>query len=203
LPVNVVDVSGSTLAYNPYAKEINVSRITPNAADEHARLTLIERCLVTRIQSYGFSISNATFATSANTNYAFYCGNDGQNNFNAPSQAVSGNTNSKINFCISDVKYMNINGTTARLGNVGIRNADPDHPLDVTGNIRSTTSVLTPQVGNPSGNLDIRVNGSGAGGTLSFTGGSNLISENAGNHSGNHLCITVNGVAYKIALLNA
>jgi hypothetical protein len=71
-------------------------------------------------------------------------------------------------------------------------------------NLDMNNNQLTnaPQVGNSAGNLEVRMNNTGAGGTLSFTGGTGLLSGTAGGSSGQHLAIIINGVSYKIALLN-
>ena len=70
-------------------------------------------------------------------------------------------------------------------------------PLDCNAqNVRNA-----PQVGNESGNLELRMNSTGAGGTLTLTGGTGLLSGTAGGSSGQHLVLTINGVNYKIALL--
>ena len=46
------------------------------------------------------------------------------------------------------------------------------------------------------------MNSTGAGGSLTLTGGTGLLSGTAGGASGQHLVLTINGVNYKIALLN-
>ena len=71
-------------------------------------------------------------------------------------------------------------------------------PLDCNSqNVRNA-----PQVGNESGNLELRMNSTGAGGSLTLTGGTGLLSGTSGGASGQHLVLTINGVNYKIALLN-
>ena len=194
------DTTGQ-LTYVPSTGQLTVSRLTPNPSDLNASLTFVERCFIRRISTFGASMGNMNFQGTGASDYAVYMGDNGENNINAPSANVT-YPNAKLNLKISDVTYMLIDGNSSRLGNIGIRNTLPTEPLDVVGNIRSSTSVLTPQVGNPSGNLNIRVNNTGAGGTLSFTGGTGLLSGSAGGASGQHLVVTINGTAYKIALLN-
>lgn len=71
-------------------------------------------------------------------------------------------------------------------------------PLDCNNqNVRNA-----PQVGNEAGNLELRMNSVGTGGSLTLTGGTDLLSGSAGGNSGQHLVLTINGVNYKIALLN-
>lgn len=62
--------------------------------------------------------------------------------------------------------------------------------------------VNAPQIGNAAGNLELRVNNSGSGGTLTLTGGTGLLAATAGGSAGQHLVLTINGTVYKIALLN-
>jgi hypothetical protein len=189
------------LTYNPSTRQLTVSRLTPNAADVNASLTFVERCFIRRINQFGASMGNSNFQATGQTDYAVYMGNNGENNINAPAANLTYPI-AKLNLKIGDVAYMTVDGNASRLGNIGIRTIEPFEPLDVFGNIRSSTSVLTPEVGNPSGNLNIRVNNQGTGGTLSFTGGTGLLSATAGGTSGQHLSVTINGTAYKIALLN-
>ena len=189
------------LTYVPSTRQLTVARITPDPGDSNAFLTFVERCFIRRISSFGAAMGNSNFQASGTTDYAVYMGDNGENNVNAPAANVT-YPNTKLNLKIGDIAYMVVDGNASRLGNIGIRNTTPTVPLDVTGNIRSSTSVLTPQVGNPSGNLNIRVDNTGAGGTLSFTGGTGLLSASAGGSSGQHLVVTINGTAYKIKLEN-
>ena len=195
------DDSSGLLSYVPSTRQLTVARITPDPGDQNAFLTFVERCFIRRISSFGASMGNSNFQATGNSDYAVYMGDNGENNVNAP-LANATYPNAKLNFKIGDVAYMMMDASAGRIGNVGIRNNTPAHPLDVTGNIRSSTSVLTPQVGNPSGNLNIRVDNAGAGGTLSFTGGTGLLSASAGGTSGQHLVVTINGTQYKIKLEN-
>lgn len=57
-------------------------------------------------------------------------------------------------------------------------------------------------VGSTSGNTEIKCNATGVGGTISLTGGTELLSTTAGGNSGQHLTLKINGTQYKIALLN-
>ena len=79
--------------------------------------------------------------------------------------------------------------------------------IDTNGNwtlkckeLSSSDSNLS--VGSTFGNTEIKCNTTGVGGTLSLTGGTGLLSSTSGGSSGQHLVITINGVQYKIALLN-
>jgi hypothetical protein len=72
------------------------------------------------------------------------------------------------------------------------------NPLDMSNNALTNA----PQVGNSAGNLEVRMNSTGAGGTLTLTGGTGLLAATAGGNSGQHLVLTINGVAYKIKLEN-
>lgn len=69
-------------------------------------------------------------------------------------------------------------------------------------NMNSNNIINAPQVGNTAGNLELAVNSTGAGGTITLTGGTDLLQGTAGGSSGQHLKLTINGVIYKIALLN-
>jgi hypothetical protein len=71
-------------------------------------------------------------------------------------------------------------------------------------NLDMNNNALTnaPQVGNSAGNLEVRMNNTGAGGTLTLTGGTGLLASTAGGSSGQHLVLTINGVQYKIKLEN-
>jgi hypothetical protein len=68
--------------------------------------------------------------------------------------------------------------------------------------VTATESVNTPVVQNSSGNLTLGCNSTGAGGKIILSGGTDLLSANAGGNAHQHLAITVNGVDYKIGLLN-
>ena len=57
-------------------------------------------------------------------------------------------------------------------------------------------------IGSTSGNTEIKCNATGAGGTISLTGGTDLLSGSSGSNSGQHLVLTINGVQYKIKLEN-
>lgn len=94
-----------------------------------------------------------------------------------------------LNISTGGVQRCNITSTALQLNGV---------PLDCNGqNVRNA-----PQVGNEAGNLELRMNSTGAGGSLTLTGGTGLLSGTAGGASGQHLVLTINGVNYKIALLN-
>lgn len=69
-------------------------------------------------------------------------------------------------------------------------------------NMSNNNIINAPQVGNTAGNLELAVNSTGVGGTISLSGGSDLLQATAGGSAGLHLKLTINGVAYKIALLN-
>lgn len=69
-------------------------------------------------------------------------------------------------------------------------------------NMNANNITNCPQVGNTAGNLTLAVNSTGAGGTITLTGGTDLIQGTAGGSSGQHLKLIINGTAYKIALLN-
>lgn len=68
--------------------------------------------------------------------------------------------------------------------------------------MNSNNIVNCPKVTNTTGNLELAVNSTGAGGTISFTGGTDLLQATAGGSAGLHLKLTINGAAYKIQLLN-
>ena len=195
------DDTTGPLSYNPSLRQLTVSSLTPDAADTSASLTFVERCFIRRVAGFGATMGNMNFQSTHAVDYAVYMGDSGENNINAPASNVT-YPNTRLNLRIGNTNYMTIDGNSSRLGNIGIRNGTPTEVLDVNGNIRSNTSVLTPQVGNPTGNLNIRVNNTGAGGTLSLTGGTGLLSGSASGNSGQHLVVTINGTAYKIALLN-
>jgi hypothetical protein len=94
-----------------------------------------------------------------------------------------------LNFTVGGTQRANISTTAVQLNGV---------PLDCNSqNVRNA-----PQVGNEAGNLELRMNSTGAGGTLTLTGGTGLLSGTSGGSSGQHLVLTINGVNYKIALLN-
>ena len=73
-----------------------------------------------------------------------------------------------------------------------------DQQLDMNSN----NIINAPKVSNTTGNLELAVNSTGAGGTITLTGGTDLLQATAGGSAGLHLKLTINGVAYKIALLN-
>jgi hypothetical protein len=81
-------------------------------------------------------------------------------------------------------------------------------PLDMTGNnIRTTTGNLAINVSSSATagavlTLATKNNVPGSGLGLSLTGDT-LLSATAGGSSGQHLCLSINGTVYKIALLNA
>jgi hypothetical protein len=94
-----------------------------------------------------------------------------------------------LNITAGGVQRANITGTSLQLNGI---------PLDANGN----NVQNAPQVGNAAGNLELRMNSTGAGGTLTLTGGTGLLSGTSGGSSGQHLVITINGVNYKIPLNN-
>jgi len=94
-----------------------------------------------------------------------------------------------LNISTGGTQRCNFSSTSVQLNGV---------PLDCNAqNVRNA-----PQIGNEAGNLELRMNSTGAGGTLTLTGGTGLLSGSAGGNSGQHLVLTINGVNYKIALLN-
>lgn len=83
----------------------------------------------------------------------------------------------------------------------------PFNNIDASGNwafkakeIRTTDSNLL--VETTSGNLELKCNSTGVGGSIRLSGGTNLVSDTAGGSAGQHLALTVNGTPYKIQLLN-
>lgn len=66
--------------------------------------------------------------------------------------------------------------------------------------MKANNLVNASQVGNSAGNLEVRVNNAGSGGSLTLTGGTGLLAATSGGSAGQHLVITINGVNYKIAL---
>jgi len=94
-----------------------------------------------------------------------------------------------LNITTGGTQRCNFSSTAVQLNGV---------PLDCNNqNVRNA-----PQVGNEAGNLELRMNSTGAGGSLTLTGGTGLLSGTSGGASGQHLVLTINGVNYKIALLN-
>ena len=71
-------------------------------------------------------------------------------------------------------------------------------PFSLSGN----NLVNCPEIGNSAGNFEFRMNSTGAGGSLTLTGGTGLLAATAGGSSGQHLVLTINGVNYKIKLEN-
>jgi hypothetical protein len=70
--------------------------------------------------------------------------------------------------------------------------------LDMSGN----NIIDCPSLQNTSGNVELKCNTTGAGGSIVLTGGTGLLSVTAGGNSSQYLVLTINGTAYKIALLN-
>jgi hypothetical protein len=93
-----------------------------------------------------------------------------------------------LNITTGGTQRCNFSSTAVQLNGV---------PLDCNAqNVRNA-----PQVGNEAGNLELRMNSTGAGGTLTLTGGTGLLAGTAGGSSGQHLVLTINGTQYKVALL--
>jgi hypothetical protein len=98
-------------------------------------------------------------------------------------------------------------GTISSPNNITI---DPTNILTVQGDteifgqldMENNNIVNCPQVRNNAGDIEIKANSSGAGGNISLTAGTDLLSATAGGNSGLHLKLTINVTAYKIALLN-
>jgi hypothetical protein len=102
-----------------------------------------------------------------------------------------------------------INGVVAQVANFnGAQNENNSfRPLDMNGNaIRTTLGSMTIDT-SPSSTagavltLATKDNVAGSGAGLALTGNT-LLSGSAGSNSGQHLCLTIGGVVYKIALLN-
>ena len=81
---------------------------------------------------------------------------------------------------------------------------DPSNNLIVDGNLdMSGNSILqTPSISNLSGNIEIKCDITGAGGSIILTGGTDLISVTSSGASGQYLKLTINGNDYKIKLEN-
>lgn len=100
--------------------------------------------------------------------------------------------------------YINFSAVTT--GNNPVR-ADtslmynPSTNTITTERVDATIGVRTPIIQNATGDVTLQANTTGVGGKIIFTGGTDLISATTGGNSGNHLSITINGTAYKIALL--
>jgi hypothetical protein len=146
------------------------------------------------------AVANGTsVCTFSNTNTIFY-GQIFGSNGSAAAPAIGNSTATttglfwdtvapSINTTVNGVQKMNVSATSVQLNGV---------PLDANGN----NVQNAPQVGNAAGNLELKLNSTGAGGTLTITGGTGIIAATAGGASGQHLVLTINGVNYKIALLN-
>lgn len=113
----------------------------------------------------------------------------------APAYSFSSSTNTGFYLTGSGVAT-SVNGVLKF--NVGGTTTDSFQNIDMNNN----NIVNAPQIGNAAGNLELRVNNTGAGGTLTLTGGTGLLAATAGGSAGQHLVLTINGTVYKIALLN-
>lgn len=94
-----------------------------------------------------------------------------------------------LNITTGATQRCNFSSTAVQLNGV---------PLDCN----SQNVKNAPQIGNEGGNLELRMNSTGGGGSLTLTGGTSLLSATSGGSSGQHLVLTINGNQYKIALLN-
>lgn len=119
-------------------------------------------------------------ATNA-TNVNVVATNTTNTNYNVNFSSASGNTNIRSD---TDLIY------------------NPSTNLLTTPNLTASTKVNTPLIENSSGNVELKCNTSGAGGSIILTGGTGLLAATAGGASGQHLVLTINGTQYKIALLN-
>jgi hypothetical protein len=76
------------------------------------------------------------------------------------------------------------------------------YKFDASGNLLMAGAEIrtAPVVGNTAGNLTLQVNATGAGGTLSISGGTDILSGSSGGNTGLHLRVFINGTPYKIRL---
>jgi len=146
----------------------------------------------------GFSVNGAQKAyidtTGFNAVNRFYVNQNGS--ATAPVYSFVGATNTGMYRVGGPEARFTVNGID-RLGLSTTQNTSLQ-------NLNMNNNALTnaPQVGNSAGNLEVRMNSTGVGGTLTLTGGTGLLSATAGGSSGQHLVLTINGVQYKIKLEN-
>lgn len=114
----------------------------------------------------------------------------------APAFSFTNSTNSGMYRSGSGSVAFSVNGVQKL--NIASLLTTSNNPLDMTNNAVQNA----PQVGNAAGNLEVRMNSTGAGGTLTLTGGTGLLAATAGGSSGQHLVLTINGTQYKIKLEN-
>jgi len=116
---------------------------------------------------------------------------------------TGGNQDSTISF------FTSVNGTISEVFNLnGAQNENNSfRQLDMNGNaITSTSGSLSVGCSTSSTagavlTLATKDNAAGSGAGLALTGNT-LLSGSAGGNSGQHLCLTIGGSVYKIALLN-
>jgi hypothetical protein len=179
-----VDNAVGPLSYNPSTSTLTAStfsgtstgiQLTGNSANSE--------------RSVPFSTSTIGGARTLNidtqTNAIQY--NPGLQRLSVNNIRTFGTISSDSNITIDPVGVLTVQANTEIFGQ-----------LDMEAN----SIVNCPQVRNNAGDIEIKANSSGAGGNISLTAGTDLLSATAGGNSGLHLKLTINGTAYKIALLN-
>lgn len=102
------------------------------------------------------------------------------------------------------VPFMDLNGGSTAYTTTGA--IEVFKPIALSPNATGVTANLTidASTANGTGALDLKTkNGTAGSGAGLLLTGNTLLNASAGGASGQHLCLTINGTVYKIALLNA
>jgi hypothetical protein len=180
----LTDINPTALSYNPNTSTLTATTFSGTATGINltGNSANAERNVIFNSANAGGS---RTLLIDTSGNNLMY--NAGLQRLSVSNIRTFGTISSPNNITIDPTNILTIQGDTEIFGQLDMENFN---------------IVNCPQVRNNAGNIEIKANSTGAGGNILLTAGTDLLSATSGGSAGLHLKLTINGTAYKIALLN-
>lgn len=180
----LVDNAVGPLSYNPNTSTLTATRFNGTATQLNVVGSNVNQERPITVINSTTGGDRALVIDSQTNNFAY---NVSLQRMSVNNIRTYGTISSPNNIIIDPTNILTVQGDTEIFGQLDMEN---------------NNIVNCPQVRNNAGNIEIKANSTGVGGTISLTAGTDLLSATSGGSAGLHLKLTINGTAYKIALLN-